>query len=972
MTTPKLYNQALCVFALASALTLQGCFAPEGPGAPAPCNSEFEKVLQPFSLDSKGKHLLFDAKQLQVLLDPNLAIRDIELHLTLRGNFKGKENQVGIALNGLNGNGDGSHKKFVEIHSYDGSRDTTVLKFNLRRMKIGGLLPIEKFIIGLLIKKGTFKVSLHGKNIELVKGELIIRGHERGVCPSPTPSPSPSPSPSAVAPDTSITSVSPDGAVVNSGGIRFEFASDQAAVSFRCSLDGAADVACSSPWTYSGLSNGQHAFQVFAVNAAGLADQDPAFHTWAVDTLAPEVVITNAASLPPLTNSTSISLEFQAADGEPASFRCSLDGGAAEDCVSPKVYQNLSAGSHSVSISALDAAGNVSEAPATFGWVVDLTAPVASFQSVSPDSAITSSSDISFSFGADESAGFECALDGDAYAACSSPQAFNGLGEGTHSFSIRAIDVAGNVGSAIVHAWRVDQTLPVVSLGQVSPPQGVTGSANLSAEFFSSEESRFECSFNGGAFAACSSPASLSAPGEGLQTIAIVAIDLAGNRSAPVQAQWVTDFSAPALAFGQILPSAASYISSSSLSAEVVSSEAFTLEASLNSAPLGQSASPVVLSGLAEGAYSLVVGGRDSAGNAAQPISHGFTVDLTAPVASITADISGGSTSSTSNQFALSANESARFECDLNDAGFSECASPVQVSGLAEGDHVFRVRAIDLAGNVGASASVSWNVDLTPPSTVISAVDRAANDSISFSFDAAGEQGVSFECSMGGAYGACNSPESFTGLAMGDYTFRVRARDAVGNVDPVGASFAFTVFPPIATQITSASVPPLTNQSAITINFAANQSPATFVCSVDGAAPAPCVSPASYSGFSEGAHTFQVWAIDGFGGTDSVGASYSWTVDSTAPVVSNIGTTRTRTSVTITWTTNEPASSRVHWGPGTATDRTTVEDFSLKTSHSVTITGLMPNTTYSFHVAGSDQAGNAYFSVPRQSFRTNF
>jgi lamin tail-like protein len=40
-------------------------------------------------------------------------------------------------------------------------------------------------------------------------------------------------------------------------------------------------------------------------------------------------------------------------------------------------------------------------------------------------------------------AGFECALDGAAFAACSSPVDYNGLTEGSHTFAVRAVDIFG-------------------------------------------------------------------------------------------------------------------------------------------------------------------------------------------------------------------------------------------------------------------------------------------------------------------------------------------------------------------------------------------------------------------------------------------------------------------------------------------------------------------------------------------------
>ena len=44
-----------------------------------------------------------------------------------------------------------------------------------------------------------------------------------------------------------------------------------------------------------------------------------------------------------------------------------------------------------------------------------------------------------------------------------------------------------------------------------------------------------------------------------------------------------------------------------------------------------------------------------------------------------------------------------------------------------------------------------------------------------------------------------------------------------------------------------------------------------------------CSSPKSYSALADGAHSFEVRAIDQAANTDATPASFSWTVDTTAP-----------------------------------------------------------------------------------------
>jgi hypothetical protein len=45
----------------------------------------------------------------------------------------------------------------------------------------------------------------------------------------------------------------------------------------------------------------------------------------------------------------------------------------------------------------------------------------------------------------------------------------------------------------------------------------------------------------------------------------------------------------------------------------------------------------------------------------------------------------------------------------------------------------------------------------------------------------------------------------------------------------------------------------------------------------------PCSSPQSYASLSDGAHTFHVRAVDRAGNTDGSPATYSWSIDTSAP-----------------------------------------------------------------------------------------
>jgi peptidoglycan/xylan/chitin deacetylase (PgdA/CDA1 family) len=86
--------------------------------------------------------------------------------------------------------------------------------------------------------------------------------------------------------------------------------------------------------------------------------------------------------------------------------------------------------------------------------------------------------------------------------------------------------------------------------------------------------------------------------------------------------------------------------------------------------------------------------------------------------------------------------------------------------------------------------------------------------------------------------------------------------------------------------------------------------------------------------------------------------------DTTPPVISNTGTTNVgTTSATVNWATDEKSTSQVNYGIGAGCGDSTALDSNLATSHSVTITGLTPNTTYHFQAVSSDASGNSAASA---------
>jgi TolB protein len=79
------------------------------------------------------------------------------------------------------------------------------------------------------------------------------------------------------------------------------------------------------------------------------------------------------------------------------------------------------------------------------------------------------------------------------------------------------------------------------------------------------------------------------------------------------------------------------------------------------------------------------------------------------------------STSSDNITFEFSSPDSdvSKFQCSLDNADLQDCTSPISYSNLEEGEHTFRVIAIDAAGNADPTPAVYlWTVQITPAQAI--------------------------------------------------------------------------------------------------------------------------------------------------------------------------------------------------------------------------------------------------------------
>ena len=323
-------------------------------------------------------------------------------------------------------------------------------------------------------------------------------------------------------------------------------------------------------------------------------------------------------------------------------------------------------------------------------------------------------------------------MDAGAYAYCSSPKAYSALSTGSHTFSVRATDAAGNVdASPATRTWTIQADAPPppsddqpVAAYVYSPAAPVVGQpVRFDASGATCDDT--PCTYTwaddgtdgaGGKQWPLGSGEEMTFTfqGTGTKNVRVAVTDADGDRDSTMKAITVgasapTDTTPPETTIdsgpeGDTDDSTPTFAFSSS-------ERGSAFECRVDSGSWRDCASPWIVGALSNGSHTVSVRATDPAGNTdASPAQRSFTVKSPTPTATITSSEPSGTTSSTSASFAFSSNDaSAKFSCSLDASPYAACTSPASYSDLSDGEHTFAVRATN-AGGTGAPATRTWTV----------------------------------------------------------------------------------------------------------------------------------------------------------------------------------------------------------------------------------------------------------------------
>src|SRR6188508_586205 len=570
------------------------------------------------------------------------------------------------------------------------------------------------------------------------------------------------------------------------------------------------------------------------------------------------------------TTSNTMKFSFSGTDRQGASiyrFECSMDGKLFVTCVSTNTV-NVGRGIHTFSVRSEDNAGNKDSTPSSFTWTVnsETSNTQIDFATDGNKAAIvngsnTSSNSMTFAFSGTDNHGaaihrFECSMDRGVFGSCVSTNTVN-VGDGTHTFSVRSEDNAGNKDSTPASfTWTVDTTPPMTSIissidgnNNTISDNGNSESTSIRFNFSGTDTGgagvdHLECNIDNSKYVACTSPFVFpNLLKDGIHTFTVLSEDNAGNKdSTPASFTWTVDTTPPMTSIISAIDGNNNTISDNGNSESTSIRFNFSgtdtggagvdhLECNIDNSKYVACTSPFVFPNLLkDGIHTFTVISEDNAGNKdSTPASFTWTVDRTPPMTSIISAIDGnnntisdnGNSESTSIRFNFSGTDTGgvgvdHLECNIDNSKYVKCTSPfVFLNILKDGTHTFNVRSIDRVGNINLSpASFTWTIDTISPNTTLeSATDgnkivmangtNTNSKSMSFEFSANdtggdGDKGVGinhFVCNIDNSkYVACTSPFVFPNLLKdGIHTFTVTSEDNAGNKDSTPASFTWTV-----------------------------------------------------------------------------------------------------------------------------------------------------------------------------------
>ncbi|RLG42197.1 MAG: hypothetical protein DRN78_03405, partial [Thermoproteota archaeon] len=497
-------------------------------------------------------------------------------------------------------------------------------------------------------------------------------------------------------------------------------------------LDGTSwiNVGTATSYTFTNLTEATHIIYVRAFDVAGNVKTVK----WViyVDFTSPTVRITKPEDGAYL-NTSQISVSWSPSDNFAVDYSLvQLDSGTPINVGSNTSYtfSGVGEGSHTITVIVYDKAGNYASASVSF--TVDLTLPTVNITSPAEDYIASQNVLVEWSgsdnYGIDH---YEIKLDDGSWinVGTTTSYEFTGLAEGSHTVSVKAVDVAKNV-RITSKTFIVDVTAPVVTITTPTDGEYITSSSVTIIWTYTEDNlDRFEVTLDGVTWIDVGTATSYTFTGvsEGSYVAKVRAYDKAGNTVVD-SVSFTVDYTPPQVWITQ--PEDEEYINKTEVTVtwnavDNTGIKRYIIALNGSSIDVGVNTS-YTYTNLAEGYYTFRVTAYDLAGNQATT-SIVFYIDVTAPTVTIIYPTNGlqVNDSSVTIQWNITENLAVNGTKIYLNGTFKAFVQGSQtsytISGLQDGVYTLTLITYDKAGNSGSdtiqfTVSIPISVWFTNPS----------------------------------------------------------------------------------------------------------------------------------------------------------------------------------------------------------------------------------------------------------------
>jgi len=454
---------------------------------------------------------------------------------------------------------------------------------------------------------------------------------------------------------------------------------------------------------------------------------------------------------------------------------------------------SLVAGTNTVTTVAADTAGNTTTD--TRSITLDLSAPVITITAPA-DNSVTNQVATTITGTVDKTVAVRIKVNGGdpAPAVIDANDSFSlpvSLAYGQNTIEVIATDLAGNSSTA-KRTVTFDDVNPVLAITYPAQDvmtkqssvtlQGTVSDLLIATVLVSDGTNTFTPAVTNGAF---QQPLKFS--DEKTYAITVTATDAAGNTAA-VQRNIIYDKTPPVLTIDPVKTPTNSTQQLITGTMEVNS----TITGTCPTAIVGTVSYPtattwqVVLAGMTEGSNIISVTATDQTGNVSNPVQADVVLDTQAPDTLI---VNGpvALTNLNTASFSFISNEpGTSFECKLDQGNYAACVAPAIYTNLADGAHLFQVRATDAAGNTATTPAVyPWAVDTIPPIAIIIGTPTSPTKATTALITVTGDDVIAYKYQLdGGSYSAemgMSAPIALKGLTGGTHNILTIGKDSAGN-----------------------------------------------------------------------------------------------------------------------------------------------------------------------------------------------